>query len=91
MKWGRVLHTLKNPLLAKGYCVLRYNSRGVGKSSGWPSFTGLQEAEDLRELVQWALDEIPGLDTVVVLVRCFSELSLTYRVTIIYRGILMVH
>ncbi|EKM58528.1 uncharacterized protein PHACADRAFT_53580, partial [Phanerochaete carnosa HHB-10118-sp] len=61
-----VLHALKGPLLSNGYCVLRYNSRGVGKSSGWPSFTGTQEAKDLEELVQWATAQLPSVTSVVV-------------------------
>ncbi|CDO74664.1 hypothetical protein BN946_scf184828.g4 [Trametes cinnabarina] len=53
-----VLKILTEPLLERGYEVLRYNSRGVGKSKGWPSLTGSQEAEDLKELVQWAKSDV---------------------------------
>jgi alpha/beta superfamily hydrolase len=42
--------------------VLRYNARGVGRSSGWKSFSGLQEGQDLRELVQYALKRLGGDD-----------------------------
>ncbi|KAI0342679.1 alpha/beta-hydrolase [Trametopsis cervina] len=62
-----VLGELRKPLLARGYHVLRYNSRGVGKSSGWPSVTGIQEAKDLQELVHWALQKIPSVSSLVIL------------------------
>jgi hypothetical protein len=48
---------------------LRYNARGVGLSSGWKSFTGLQEAEDLRELVKYALKRLSNVSEVVLIVR----------------------
>ena len=57
--WGilnRVLGALLHPLTHyHKFYVLRYNARGVGHSSGWKSFTGLQEADGLRELVKCAL------------------------------------
>ncbi|KAI0719401.1 alpha/beta-hydrolase [Cerioporus squamosus] len=61
-----VLQLLTEPLLERGYCVLRYNSRGVGKSTGWASFTGVREAEDLKELVQWARSQMPHLNSLVL-------------------------
>ena len=51
------------------FYVLRYNARGVGLSSGWKSFTGLQEAEDLRELVKYALKRLGDVREVVLIVR----------------------
>ncbi|KAK0211046.1 Alpha/Beta hydrolase protein [Desarmillaria ectypa] len=48
------------------YYLLRYNSRGVGKSSGWPSLTGLSEGEDLRALVHWALGTIGNIKSLVI-------------------------
>lgn len=62
-----VLQSVKKPLLERGYYVLRYNSRGVGKSSGWPSLTGMTEAQDLQDLVQWALSKIEAVKHVVIL------------------------
>lgn len=61
-----VVHALKAPLLRAGYAVLRYNSRGVGRSAGWPSLTGLQEARDLEELVRWAAAQMPELTSIVI-------------------------
>ncbi|TCD63336.1 hypothetical protein EIP91_005655 [Steccherinum ochraceum] len=61
-----VLQGVKKPLLERGYYVLRYNSRGVGKSSGWPSLTGTTEAQDLLELLRWAVDTIQGVKQVVI-------------------------
>lgn len=49
--------------------MLRYNARGVGRSSGWKSFTGLQEGEDLRELVQYALKRLGDVRQVAFIVR----------------------
>lgn len=50
------------------FYVLRYNARGVGLSSGWKSFTGLQEADDLRELVKCALKRLSDVREVVLIV-----------------------
>ena len=51
------------------FYVLRYNARGVGRSSGWKSFTGLQEGEDLRELVRYALKRLDDVHQVAFIVR----------------------
>ena len=59
---------VEEPLLELGFHVIRYNSRGVGRSSGWPSFTGTKEGEDLRALVNWALSQIPDVKSVVIFV-----------------------
>ncbi|CAL1717049.1 unnamed protein product [Somion occarium] len=69
-----VLHTVEDQLLKSGYYVLRYNSRGVGRSSGWPSFTGTREAEDLRELVHWALSQIPSIESVLIVGYSYGSL-----------------
>ncbi|KAI0787545.1 alpha/beta-hydrolase [Fomes fomentarius] len=61
-----VLELLTESLLARGYDVLRYNSRGVGKSTGWASFTGSREAEDLKELVEWARNTVSQLNSLVL-------------------------
>ncbi|KAF9446303.1 alpha/beta-hydrolase [Macrolepiota fuliginosa MF-IS2] len=60
-----VLASLVDPLLERKYYVLRYNSRSVGKSTGFSSFTGFSEAEDLKALVQWALSQIENITSVV--------------------------
>lgn len=57
------------------YHVLRFNSRGVGKSTGWASFTGFNEADDLGELVKWALGRIPDVSTLVLVVSISKEWS----------------
>ncbi|EMD33942.1 hypothetical protein CERSUDRAFT_55817 [Gelatoporia subvermispora B] len=69
-----VLQLLSAPLEEKGYHVLRYNSRGVGKSTGWPSLTGSREVQDLRELIQWALDTIPTTTSVVIIGYSYGSL-----------------
>jgi len=64
----QVLASLSNVLLHEcGYHVLLFNSRGVGRSSGWPSFTGLAEGRDLEELVQWGLGAVPNVKSVVLI------------------------
>jgi uncharacterized protein len=50
------------------FYVLRYNARGVGLSSGWKSFTGLQEADDLQELVKCALKRLGDVHEVALIV-----------------------
>jgi len=64
----RVLCSLADPLLEARYHVLRYNSRGVGESTGSSSFTGFSEAEDLKALVQWALGQLENIDCLVLIV-----------------------
>ncbi|KIK96030.1 hypothetical protein PAXRUDRAFT_826414 [Paxillus rubicundulus Ve08.2h10] len=46
------------------FYVVYYNSRGVGRSTGWPSFTGQAEGSDLKELVQQFLGEHPQVKSV---------------------------
>lgn len=59
----RVLHALTPPLLARGYTVMRYNSRGVGRSTGRASLVGCErEMWDLREVVGWALKGRAGVE-----------------------------
>ncbi|KAK7454603.1 hypothetical protein VKT23_011355 [Stygiomarasmius scandens] len=65
-----VLNSLIEPLHSKNYHVLRYNSRGVGGSSGWPSLTGLAEGKDLEEVIHWAVSgnlNIPDITGVVII------------------------
>lgn len=69
----RVLWSLVEPLLSRNYHVLQYNSRGVGGSSGWASLTGYKEAEDLKALVQWAIDGLSDVRSVVIVVRFVAE------------------
>jgi len=64
----QVLAFVSNVLLHEcGYHVLLFNSRGVGGSSGWSSFTGLTEAKDLEELVQWGLGVVAEVKSVVLI------------------------
>lgn len=67
-----VLMGLVEPLLLANYLVILYNSRGVGRSSGWSSFTGFSEAEDLKALVQWVIQQHPAVTSIVLLVREFD-------------------
>ncbi|KAJ7659960.1 Alpha/Beta hydrolase protein [Mycena rosella] len=70
-----VLCSLMEPLLhARGYHVLRYNSRGVGRSTGWASFTGVSEAADLEALIAWATRTVGDVRSVVVLGYSYGSL-----------------
>ncbi|KAJ7034920.1 Alpha/Beta hydrolase protein [Mycena alexandri] len=69
-----VLQMLTKPLHARGYHVLRYNSRGVGRSTGWASFTGLSEVGDLEALVEWALERVGEVRGVVIVGYSYGSL-----------------
>ncbi|KAH9995676.1 Alpha/Beta hydrolase protein [Russula compacta] len=74
--WARLGGNMDDPVLKAllrplthylKFYVLRYNARGVGLSSGWKSFTGLQEVEDLRELVNYALKRLSDVREVALI------------------------
>ncbi|KDQ14897.1 hypothetical protein BOTBODRAFT_332362 [Botryobasidium botryosum FD-172 SS1] len=62
----QVLHSLSNTLLSQGFHVVRFNSRGVGRSTGRASFTGLPEARDLQDVVQWSMNQVPNVGTLAL-------------------------
>lgn len=64
----RVLHCVAFALLKQRYHVLRFNSRGVGRSTGWSSLTGASEGRDLHALVQWGLENVANVRSVVIVV-----------------------
>lgn len=74
----RVLLSLQDSLLAEGYRVLRYNSRGVGRSTGWASLTGFSEANDLEALVKWAIDKVGSVQSLVIAVSIFALPNVSY-------------
>jgi len=63
----RILHS-------RGFHIVLYNSRGVGRSSGWPSFTGLQEGKDLEELVQWGISYVGDVRHVLIVGYSYGAL-----------------
>jgi len=70
-----VLDSLVEPFHNAGYHILFFNSRGVGKSSGWSSFTGSGETEDFPQIVQWAMKEVgPGITRLVIMGYSHSAL-----------------
>jgi alpha/beta superfamily hydrolase len=71
--------------------VIRYNSRGVGKSSGWPSLTGKAEGEDLKAVVQKFLAEKPEIDNVTIIVSTTEFRNLMHALIQACRDILMAH
>ena len=86
---SRVLLSLQDSLQAKGYRVLRYNSRGVGRSTGWASFKGFSEAKDLEALVKWAMVKVVNVHSLVIVVsrlvvpvgcRLLSSIKISFRV-----------
>ncbi|KIJ89671.1 hypothetical protein K443DRAFT_618900, partial [Laccaria amethystina LaAM-08-1] len=62
-----VLVSLVDRLLSKNYHVLRYNSRGVGRSTGQASFAGFDEAKDLEAIIHWTLDHLPNVSSIVII------------------------
>ncbi|TEB29258.1 alpha/beta-hydrolase [Coprinellus micaceus] len=62
-----VLFSLEDVLHGNGYHVLRYNSRGVGRSTGRATFTGLEEGKDLEGVVLWGIQELGGVSSVVII------------------------
>lgn len=66
--YSSVLMSLVEPLLIHNYHVLSYNSRGVGGSTGWSSFTGFNEGEDLKAISRWAIGKFPDVRSLVILV-----------------------
>jgi hypothetical protein len=71
-------------LLDNGYFVVRFNSRGVGRSQGRSSFSGLTEAEDLKDVVRWAMQQINEEVVSLVFVVCILKFSI--NTTIVQRA-----
>ncbi|KAJ7052567.1 Alpha/Beta hydrolase protein [Mycena amicta] len=69
-----VLRSLLKPLQSEGFHVVLYNSRAVGKSTGWASFTGNNEAADLAALIDWARDKIGDVRSVLVVGYSYGSL-----------------
>ena len=65
----RTVQTIVKCLQDRDFYVVYYNSRGVGKSTGWPSFTGKAEGEDLKALVTQFLEGHPQVNSVTFIVR----------------------
>jgi hypothetical protein len=68
---------------------LRFNSRGVGSSTGWVSFTGTNEGKDLEALVQWALGHVTDVESVVLIVSRITQVELQSDETLYIRVIRM--
>ncbi|KAJ3863126.1 Alpha/Beta hydrolase protein [Lentinula novae-zelandiae] len=56
-----VLDIITESLQIKDYHVFKYNSRGVGGSSGWPSLTGFTEGKDMEAVVDWSIRYVQSL------------------------------
>lgn len=74
----RTLKVLTRLLQNKNYHVIRYNSRGVGKSSGWPSLTGKAEGDDLKAVVQEFLVGKPEIDNLTIIVSATEYCNLMH-------------
>ncbi|KAI6037677.1 Alpha/Beta hydrolase protein [Pisolithus marmoratus] len=71
-------------LFARHNCyVVYYNSRGVGGSTGYPSFTGRQEGEDLQALVQQFLQKEAHITAVTIVGYSHGSLIATLHPTLI--------
>jgi alpha/beta superfamily hydrolase len=70
--------SLVEPLLIHNYHVLSYNSRGVGGSTGWSSFTGFKEGEDLKAISKWAIENFPDVRSLVILVYSLLDCVATF-------------
>lgn len=86
-----MLQFLCQILKAKGFYTIRYNSRGVGGSSGWRSLTGLQEGLDLQEVVQWALSHVTNVRHVLIVVSFSYNTPKLRLINDAARAILMDH
>ncbi|TFL04024.1 alpha/beta-hydrolase [Pterulicium gracile] len=69
-----VLASLKPLLRQKGYHILLYNSRGVGRSTGRASLTGSPEVDDLQAVVHWALDRLGDIQSVLLVGYSYGAL-----------------
>lgn len=69
-----VLQFIEHHMRQKNYSVLRYNSRSVGRSTGWASFTGFSESKDLEDLVTWALEKMPTVKSLVLIGYSYGSL-----------------
>lgn len=56
-------------MLQYGYHVLKYNSRGIGGSTGKPSLDGFAEGQDLKAVVDWATEQIKDIESIIILVE----------------------
>ncbi|KAF8318380.1 alpha/beta-hydrolase, partial [Clavulina sp. PMI_390] len=83
--WSRVGGNAHDPVLLsflssfirRDYHVITYNSRGVGNSSGSPTWTGFGEAEDLQKVVSLALQEIEEVEEIVLLGYSYGSLAVS--------------
>ncbi len=85
----RVLALLIGPLRERGFHALRFNSRGVGSSTGWASFTGTNEGKDLEALVLWVLGHVTDVESVVLIVSCITRVEVQSDETLYMRVIHM--
>ena len=74
-----VLREVVEPFCQHAFNVILLNSRGVGGSTGRASFTGLPEAEDLKEVIKWLMENhFPALEELVLLVSLLDPCSRGY-------------
>ncbi|KAK2463445.1 hypothetical protein APHAL10511_004531 [Amanita phalloides] len=62
-----VLGMLTKSLGNKGFHTVRFNSRGVGSSTGRATFTGMEEGKDLEAVVQWAISRVTDVERLVLI------------------------
>lgn len=60
-----LLQALAEAFVARGWIVVRFNFRGIGRSQGEPSL-GESEVADAEGAIDWARREFPGLPVALV-------------------------
>ncbi|KAG6374306.1 hypothetical protein JVT61DRAFT_4329 [Boletus reticuloceps] len=79
------VQTIVKCLQDNDFFVVYYNSRGVGQSTGWPSFNGKTEGSDLEALVQQFLEGHPQVKSVTFIVRRPQTFDAAPRVTLAHQ------
>lgn len=81
-----VLQCLVDPLHAAGFHIILYNSRGVGRSSGWPTLNAKGETEDLEAMVDWGMNR-NSLQVETLLLIVSGQYNPDFDVIILHAGI----
>ncbi|KAL4854510.1 hypothetical protein ACK3TF_004687 [Chlorella vulgaris] len=72
--------------------VVRYNQRGVGRSSGSVNVRGKEDMADVLDVVEWAAEQLPGSDKQVAVIgyswgSCLAAYALSHPAVVAYVGV----
>ncbi|KAI7843226.1 hypothetical protein COHA_003206 [Chlorella ohadii] len=72
--------------------VLRYNQRGVGRSSGWKNWLGGDDQRDVLDVVEWAAARLTGPEKHVAVIgyswgSCLAAHGLSHPAVAAYVGV----